>query len=287
MAKSLYKGTFVLILLFFMLLAGCAQRQEQFVKPDNKPIQEQGTGHSVKSLAERKKEIIAKYQDRQPKQWGQRVTGVKTRLDTKEKVVALTFDACGGGGPSSGYNARLINFLAGQSIPATLFINSRWIDANPEIFKQLANNRLFEIENHGFKHKPLSVNGKAIYGIKGTGSIDEIVDEVELNAQKIKELTGRKPRYFRSGTAYYDDVAVSIVQELGYEAVNFDIIGDAGATYSKERVKKACLSAKPGSLLIFHMNHPESATAEGVMEVVHELKKRGFKFVKLEEQQLQ
>jgi len=35
-----------------------------------------------------------------------------------------------------------------------------------------------------------------------------------------------------------------------------------------------------------HMNHPEGETAEGLMEAIPELRKRGFKFVKLSEYDL-
>ena len=112
------------------------------------------------------------------------------------------------------------------------------------------------------------------------------MDEVILNERKIEELTGRKPKYFRSGTAYYDEVAVKIVNEIGEDAVNFNVLGDAGATYTKEQVCKACLSAPPGSILIFHMNHPEKETAEGIMAAIPKLKIMGYKFVKLNNQNL-
>lgn len=236
-----------------------------------------------KSIDQLKQEMLDKYKKQVPEEWGDSVTGLIRRINTSDKVVAITLDACGGGSLGNGYDTELIDFLVSNEIPATLFINARWIDANKEIFMKLANNDLFEIENHGLKHKPLSVNGEKAYGIKGTMSIEEVVDEVEVNAEKIKELTGKKPKYFRSGTAYYDDVAVNIVKSLGYEAVNFTVIGDAGATYNKEQVKKACLSSKPGDILIFHMNRPERETAEGMKEGIILLQEKGFDFVKLED----
>jgi len=53
---------------------------------------------------------------------GEGVRGVKTRLNTGQKVLALTFDACGGPG-GSGYNGKLIEYLESEKIPATLFIS--------------------------------------------------------------------------------------------------------------------------------------------------------------------
>jgi peptidoglycan/xylan/chitin deacetylase (PgdA/CDA1 family) len=43
------------------------------------------------------------------------------------------------------------------------------------------------------------------------------------------------------------------------------------------------LKAPPSSIILLHMNHPESETAEGVIEAIPELKKRGVRFVKLSE----
>ena len=146
---------------------------------------------------------------------------------------------------------------------------------------------MFEIENHGLKHKPCSVNGRSVYGIKGTESVGEVVDEIEKNAKRIEELTGRKPKYYRSGTAYYDDVCVEVAQALGCEIVNFNIIGDGGATFSKDQIKKTILGAQPGSIIILHMNQPSAhgkirgETAEGIEEIIPEIIKRGYSFVRL------
>lgn len=229
-----------------------------------------------------KERIISTFRGRAPQEWGETVRGVKTRLNTNQKVLALTFDACSG--PRSlGYDARLIKYLETEKVPATLFISGRWMDANAEIFKKLSENPLFEIENHGLDHKPCSAIGRSVYGIEGTKSAGEIFDEIELNALKILNLTGHKPKYYRPGTSYCDEICVAIANALGVEVVNFSVRGDAGATYSKKQVEEALWNAPPSSIILMHMNHPESETAEGVIETIPELKKRGFRFVKVSE----
>ena len=229
-----------------------------------------------------KERIISTFTGRAPQEWGEKVKGVKTRLNTDQKVLALTFDACGGP-KGSGYDAKLIDFLTSEATPATLFISGKWIDANPDMFQTLARNPLFEIENHGSKHRPCSAIGRSVYGIEGTKSVEEIYDEIELNALKILNLAGRKPKYYRPGAAYCDEICVQIANALGYEVVNFSVRGDAGATYSKTQVKEALWNAPPSSIILMHMNHPEGQTAEGVIEAIPEMKKRGFRFVKLSE----
>lgn len=280
--------------LIFIIVSSCSRNDnlskaprpaESQIGSDMSPDEMNAAGFSAASLLSPreqlyKAELIRKYEKRTPTQWGENVTGVLSRMETNDKVIALTFDACGGP-RGSGYDHELIDYLIRENIPATLFINARWIDANPETFASLAANHLFEIENHGYLHRPLSIIGKSAWGIPGTKNVGEVVDEVLVNTDKIQKRTGRRPIYFRSGTAFYDDIAVKVVHELGLDPVNFNVLGDAGATFSESQIKAALLSAKNGSIAIFHMNHPEKATAEGVMAAVPELKRRGFRFVKV------
>lgn len=233
----------------------------------------------LSTLADR---ISRTYNGKQPTEWGENVTGVRTRLATDQKVLALTLDACGSA-KGKGIDQKLIDFLVQEQIPATLFINARWIDANPALFRQLAAEPIFEIANHGMWHKPASINGRSVYGIDGTRDIRELVEEIELNARKIEEITGKRPRLYRSGTAYYDELAVKISNDLGHEVAGFAVLGDAGATYTAAQVRSALLTSKPGDVIIAHMNHPEAGTGPGIMAAVPELRKRGFRFVKMSE----
>lgn len=232
------------------------------------------------SLENMKQQITTRYAGVTPARWGEKVPGVRTKLDTGEKVIALTLDACGSA-RGKGVDSRLMEFLTREQIPATLFINGRWIDANPELFRQLAANPLFEIANHGIRHKPASISGRSIYGIDGTRNIGEVVEEIELNARKIEAISGVRPTLYRSGTAYYDEIAVQISQGLGHEVAGYSLLGDAGATWSADQVKAALLKAVPGDIALLHMNHPEAGTGAGVTAAVPELKKRGFRFVRM------
>jgi peptidoglycan/xylan/chitin deacetylase (PgdA/CDA1 family) len=239
-------------------------------------------GHGRCQESTNREGIISRFSGKVPREWGERVRGVKTKLNTNQKVIALTFDACGGP-RGSGYDGKLIQYLKSEKIPATLFISGKWIDVNPEIFLELAKEPFFEIENHGLNHKPCSANGRSAYGIAGTKGVEEIFDEIEQNAIKLQNLTGRKPKYYRPATACSDEICVEIANALNYEVVNFSVRGDAGATYTKFQVKEALLNAQPCSISLMHMNHPEGETAEGLIEAIPELKKRGFGFVKLSE----
>jgi peptidoglycan/xylan/chitin deacetylase (PgdA/CDA1 family) len=199
-----------------------------------------------------------------------------------ETVVALTFDACGGP-RGSGYDGALIDVLRSQAVPATLFVNSRWIDANPRVFSELVTDPLFEIANHGTRHLPLSVTGRSAYGIAGTQNVGEVFDEIAGNRHKLDRLLGKPPRFFRSGTAHYDDVATRIVTDLGEQVIGFDVNGDKGATLNSSQVEQALLTARPGSIVIGHMNQPQGGTAGGVAAAIPRLLGSGLRFVRISE----
>jgi len=224
--------------------------------------------------------IVARYGHAVPRTWGFDAPGVVHALPTTKRVIALTFDACGGPG-GSGYDEALIGFLRKREVPATLFLNSRWIDANPAVFRRLAAEPLFEIANHGTRHLPLSVTGRSAYGIPGTRSAAEVYDEIAGNHAKLARLLGAPPRFFRSGTAYCDDVAARIVTDLGERFVGFSVNGDGGATFTSEQVGRTVAAAPGGSIVLCHMNQPRSGTARGIATAVPHLLTSGHRFVRL------
>jgi peptidoglycan/xylan/chitin deacetylase (PgdA/CDA1 family) len=271
---------YIILFFSFYILIGCgeaeiAETPSSFAKTETK----------IQNKSTLKLDLNLDPYDREPNEWGENVTGVKTNFLTDKKEMALTFDACGGD-LGNGYDEALIEYLREEEIPATLFINEQWIAANEETFYELYDNPLFQIENHGTTHSPLSVNGASAWGISGTSSPQEVVAEIMDNHDTVKDKTGHDMTLFRSGTAYYDEVAVELANNLGYEVVNFDILGDAGATYSAREVKHALLQAEPGSIALLHMNQPQSETAEGVQAAIPILRAEGFEFVPLADQEL-
>lgn len=245
--------------------------------PSSSPTASPLRSTSVAPLPTRE-QVVAEFGSQVPEQWGLEVDGVVLR--TASPSICLTFDACGGRN-GSGYDEALINTLVETATPATLFLNSRWIESNPQTAADLAANPLFELENHGTSHAPLSVSGRAAYGIDGTATAGEVYDEVARNQALMTSLTRRPPRFFRSGTAHYDDVAVRIVRALGLTPVNFDINADAGATFSASAVRTAAGAATQGSISIAHFNQPGSGTARGFKDAIGDLVHKGATFVHL------
>jgi peptidoglycan/xylan/chitin deacetylase (PgdA/CDA1 family) len=228
-------------------------------------------------------QVVARYGHLRPHTWGFGGPGVVRNLHTSRRLIALTFDACGGPG-GSGYDQTLIGFLRRREVPVTLFLNSRWIDAHPAVFRQLAGEPLFQIANHGTRHLPLSVTGRSAYGITGTQNAGEVYDEVARNQAKLTQLLGVPPRLFRAGTAYSDDVAARIVTAMDDRLVSFSVNGDGGATFTPWQVSSTLTAAPAGSIVLCHMNHPASGTAQGIADAVPRLTAAGYRFVHLSDE---
>jgi peptidoglycan/xylan/chitin deacetylase (PgdA/CDA1 family) len=211
---------------------------------------------------------------RTPTQWGMSLPGVATSFAPAGRQIALTFDACRGA-----CDETLLDTLQRNGVPAVLFLCALWIDANPGRAAQLAANPLFDVGNHGTRHVPLSVTGRSAYGIAGTRSAEEAVAEVWTNHTKITALTGKPPTWFRPGTAHYDDVAVEIVRELGEQPLGFSVNADNGATAPAAAVRSNIAHAAPGSIVLAHMNRPQSGTAAGVGDAITTLRAAGWDFV--------
>ncbi|MEV7121646.1 polysaccharide deacetylase family protein [Kitasatospora griseola] len=266
------------------LAAGCARARPEPAAPEAAepspplPSPSASVTAPATSAPPSREAVLARYAGQRPTRWGTDLPGVVAEVP--DGALALTFDACGGSG-GNGYDAALIDTLRRHRVPATLFLNARWIDANPGPFGELAADPLFELGNHGTAHRPLSVTGRSAYGITGTADAAAAYQEVADNAAKLAGLLGQPPRWFRSGTAHYDEVAVRIVGELGERVAGFAVNGDAGATFTADQVARTVAAAPPGSVVISHFNHPDAGTGPGYAQALPRLLDAGRRFVRL------
>lgn len=213
---------------------------------------------------------IAQFSEHQP--------GIVDKIEVKtdKKILFLTLDACNG--KFSTPDMKLIEFLDRNNIRATLFINSEFLEKNKKLIKKLSKSRNFSIQNHGTRHIPASIDGKSIYGIKGTESREKLIEEVQYCDKTVTDIIGIKPKWYRSGTAYYDTESIEIIKDLGYNIAGFAITIDEGATLPSGKVEEKMLKSKNGDILLAHLNHPESGTREGIIKAIKILKELGFYF---------
>ncbi|MDR3073191.1 MAG: polysaccharide deacetylase family protein, partial [Deltaproteobacteria bacterium] len=242
-----------------------------------------------KSLAELGAELTKTYGGKTPVLWGERLPGIVSRLDAPgdssenpldglhdRRTLALTLDACDGA-----TDTRIIALLRRHGVPAAIFATNRWLRANAKLAAELAEDPLFTFACHGARHKPASVDGKSAYGIAGTKNIAALVEEVEANARALAAATGKRPSWYRSGTAHYDEVALAVIRDLGFAAAGYTVSADAGATLGENDVARRLRAAPDRAIILCHLNRPESGTFAGLARALPAMLKAGAVFVPL------
>ncbi|WP_137157980.1 polysaccharide deacetylase family protein [Rhizobium sp. FKL33] len=204
---------------------------------------------------------------------------VMAKIPGEGPAVALTFDACMGQ-----TDARILDMLIDNQIPATIFVTARWLKRNPEpLAKMMAHPELFEIENHGENHVPAVDRPASIYGIAAAGSPEAVAREVEAGAEAIVKATGKRSTWFRGATAKYTRTSIQQIQAMGFEIAGYSVNGDGGSLLGASVTAKHFASARDGDVIIAHINQPTHAAGEGVVKGVLALKAKGYRFLKLSE----
>jgi peptidoglycan/xylan/chitin deacetylase (PgdA/CDA1 family) len=205
------------------------------------------------------------------------------------KTVALTFDAdmTADEGPRAAKgehfdNPQLISTLRTLKVPATVFMTGRWADEYPAEARAIGRDPQFEIANHSYSHYAFTGD---CYGLP-TVSPDRMKADVEraYTAFKKAGVPNAMP-YFRFPGGCYDRQALKTLSAVGVTAVQWDVVsGDAFATDSDAVAQQVLEGVKPGSVVVMHCTRSAApATEKAVRMIVPELRKKGYRFVKVSE----
>ncbi|MGW0832623.1 polysaccharide deacetylase family protein [Streptomyces prunicolor] len=205
------------------------------------------------------------------------------------KTVALTFDAdmTADEGPRAAKgehfdNPQLISTLRTLKVSATVFMTGRWADEYPAEARAIGRDPQFEIANHSYSHYAFTGD---CYGLP-TVSPDRMKADVEraYTAFKKAGVPNAMP-YFRFPGGCYDRQALKTLSAVGVTAVQWDVVsGDAFATDSDAVAQQVLEGVKPGSVVVMHCTRSAApATEKAVRMIVPELRKKGYRFVKVSE----
>ncbi|WP_435854755.1 polysaccharide deacetylase family protein [Streptomyces longwoodensis] len=208
---------------------------------------------------------------------------------TAGRTVALTFDAdmTAGQGPRAAAgehfdNPGLIRALRTLKVPSTVFMTGRWAEQYPDQARALGHDPLFEVANHSYSHYAFTAD---CYGLP-TVPEDRMRADVEraYTAFRAAGITDAMP-YFRFPGGCYDQRALRAVSGTGVTAVQWDVVsGDAFATDADAVARQVLDGVRPGSVVVMHCTRSAAPTTERVVRsVVPELRRRGYRFVKVSE----
>ncbi|MFC9115901.1 MULTISPECIES: polysaccharide deacetylase family protein [Streptomyces] len=205
------------------------------------------------------------------------------------KTVALTFDAdmTADQGPRAAAgehfdHPRLIGTLRALKVPATVFMTGRWAEEYPDQARSIGRDPLFEVANHSYSHYAFTAD---CYGLP-TVTRERMRADVERAYEVFRTAGVPDPMpYFRFPGGCYDRRALKALTPAGVTAVQWDVVGgDAFATDPQAVARQVLDGVRPGSVVVLHCTRSAApATEEAVRTVVPELRRQGYRFVKVSE----
>ncbi len=189
--------------------------------------------------------------------------------DADEKVVLMTFDDA----PDK-HGVEMAETLHKLEVPAIFFVNGHFIESEEgqEELKQI-HEMGFAIGNHTYDHPNLK----------------EITEEeqeeqiVKLN-DKIEEIIGERPKFFRAPHGANTDFVKNLVKEEGMLLMNWSFGYDFQADYmEKEALAEIMVETEllgNGSNLLMH---DREWTHAALPDIVSGIREKGFGFIDPEE----
>ena len=185
-------------------------------------------------------------------------------VETKEKKVALTFDAAWG----SDKTLKIVDLLKTEDVLGTFFLVGFWVESNADKVKQIYDAG-FDIGTHSNTHPKMSTLSKS-----------QMQQELETSMKLISDITGEKVSLFRPPFGDYNDSLIQVAGSLGLKTIQWDVDSlDWKGLSANEILTRVKTSVKNGSIILFHNNSDH--ILEAIPLVVSYLKSQGYSMVKL------
>jgi peptidoglycan/xylan/chitin deacetylase (PgdA/CDA1 family) len=194
------------------------------------------------------------------------------RLQTRQHVVALTFD---GGGNADGAKG-VLTILRRERVPATFFLTGHFVQTYPRLARVIG--RRFPVGNHTVNHYDM---------LRLSAAADR--REVTRAATLIQRATGRDTHpYFRFPYGSRNSRTLRLVNALGYASVRWtvDTWGWMGRTQQSVAgaVRRVMENIVPGEIVLMHLGSARDHStidSHALPTVIRLVRARGYRFVTL------
>ena len=179
------------------------------------------------------------------------------------KKICLTFDD----GPDGRYTELLLDGLKERGVKATFFITGKKAEEFPEIVKRMSEEEHL-IGNHTYSHMQLA-----------KGKEEQFKKELQKTNEIIKALTGEQPTFVRPPYGAWEK---KFEDELNMFPVLWTIDPlDWCSDNADSVVRSVIAKAGENDIILMHDQYKSSVTA--ALQIVDELKAKGYEFVTVDE----
>ena len=179
--------------------------------------------------------------------------------------MALSFDD----GPA-GSTSQVLDILKENKVEAAFFCIGKKIPGNEALIKRMAAEGHI-IGNHSFSHHPL-------FDFFSSGRM--LKDMTEMN-QKVKDITGLSPRFFRPPYGVTNPNLKKAVMLGGFISIGWSIRSYDTVIKNQPRLLNKILSAlKPGAILLLH--DTSETTVAILPELLKGIQQKGFQILRLD-----
>ncbi|HXU02849.1 MAG TPA: polysaccharide deacetylase family protein [Polyangia bacterium] len=194
-------------------------------------------------------------------------------IETAEPAVAITFDACATRTHTASFDRPVFDVVKRERVPITIFVSGRWVEAHPDVMAELAVDPQVEFGDHSYDHPHMSHL-----------PVTRIIEEIDQTEAALARY-GKRSVAFRPPFGEWSHRLVYVVNDLRLPTVTWDVVsGDPSAHTTTDRMIHNVLdNARPGSIIIFHINGRGLKTAEALPTILRGLRERGFRFVHVSE----
>jgi peptidoglycan/xylan/chitin deacetylase (PgdA/CDA1 family) len=200
------------------------------------------------------------------------VAGELVRLQTRQHVVALTFD----GGANADGARGVLAVLRRENVPGTFFLTGQFVRNYPALARAIG--RRYPVCNHTVNHldlRRLSTGG--------------VTREIVTAERRIRAATGRDQRpCFRFPFGARDARTLRIVHRLGYVSVRWttDTWGWMGRSSQSVGgvVRRVVHGLVPGQIVMMHLGSARDRSTidtKALPGVIRAVRARGYRFVTL------
>jgi peptidoglycan/xylan/chitin deacetylase (PgdA/CDA1 family) len=198
--------------------------------------------------------------------------GELVRLQTRQHVVALTFD---GGGNADGAK-RILATLRREHVPATFFLTGQFVRTYPAIARAIG--RRFLVANHTVDHPHLTAMSNAA-----------VTREIVRANVQIRRATGRDTRpLFRFPYGDRDARTIAICNGLGYVSVRWTVDTWGWMGRARQSVRGAIRRVEddlvPGEIVLMHVGSARDRSTidtSALPAIIRLVRRRGYRFVTL------